>query len=188
VGKSTTLAKLASLAAYKDHHSVGLITTDTYRVAAVEQLKVYARLLKLPLQVVSNRKEMQTALRAFANRDLVLIDTAGQSPNDRSRLREIEDLLKGGKKIHPYLVLSATTKHSDTKDILRRFEPVGYKKLILTKLDESRSHGILLNAPHWSGCPITYLGVGQDVPGDIEVATRERVADLVLNLTGRFLD
>ncbi len=186
VGKSTTLAKLAALARYKDGRKVGLISTDTYRVAAVEQLSAYARLLELPLAVAEDRQQMEEALGAFGDRELVFIDTAGQGPHDEKRLREVQDLLRLEDRIHTHLVISATTKHSDTRDILKRFEPLRYDGLIVTKLDESRSHGILLNAPHWCGRPLTYLGLGQGVPQDIEVATAERVADLVLNLSQRF--
>lgn len=187
VGKSTTLAKLASIAALKEKNAVGLISTDTYRIAAAEQIKAFARLLGLPLAVVRTREEMQAALNEYAQRDVVFVDTAGQSPNDFERLRELEEMLRTGDTIRRHLVLSATTKHSDVQDILTRFDSLEYDGLVITKLDESRSHGILLNAPHWSGRPLTYLGVGQGIPRDVEVASKERVVDLMLNLSGRFL-
>ncbi len=186
VGKSTTLAKLAALSHYKDGRSVGLITTDIYRVAAVEQLRAYARLLDLPWVVAEDRHQLEEALSRYAEKELVLIDTAGQGPYDEARLKEVQEILRLGDRIQTHLVISATTKHSDTQDILRRFESLGYDALIVTKLDESLSRGILLNAPHWCGRPLSYLGTGQGVPQDIEVATQERVADLVLNLSQRF--
>jgi len=186
VGKSTTLAKLAAISAHKDHNSVGLISTDTYRIAAAEQIRVYARILGLPLAVVRTREEMQAALQEFAQRDLVFVDTAGQSPNEQLRLQELEELLGSDVQIRRLLVISATTKQSDVNNILRRFEPLRYDGIIVTKLDESRSHGVLINAPYSSGRPLVYLGVGQQVPADIELATRERVADLLLDLSGHF--
>lgn len=187
VGKSTMLAKLASIAAHKDKLSVGLITSDTHRIAAVEQIRAYARLLELPLAVARSHDEMQEALTAYHNKDVVFVDTAGQSPNESERLKELEELLGGDARIRKYLVMSATTKHSDIKDIIRRFEPIGYEALVINKLDESRTHGVLINAPYASGRPLAYLGVGQNVPQDLEVASRERVADLLLNLSGRFV-
>ncbi len=186
VGKSTTLAKLAALSSFKDGRKVGLISTDTYRVAAVEQLSAYARLLELPLIVAEDRDQMREALASYSELELVFIDTAGQGPHDEARLKEVQELLGVEDRIHTHLVISATTKHSDTRDILKRFDPLRYDGLIVTKLDESRSHGILLNAPHWCGRPLAYLGLGQNVPQDIEVATAERVADLVLNLSQKF--
>lgn len=187
VGKSTMLAKLASIAAHKDKLLVGLITSDTHRIAAVEQIRAYARLLELPLAVARTREEMQEALTAYQNKDVVFVDTAGQSPNEAERLKELEELLGEDARIRRYLVMSATTKHSDIKDIVRRFEPIGYEALIINKLDESRTHGVLINAPYVSGRPLSYLGVGQNVPQDLELASRERVVDLILNLSGRFV-
>lgn len=187
VGKSTMIAKLASIAAHKEGLAVGLITTDTYRIAAVDQMRAYARLLELPIAVARSRDEMQEALTAYAAMDIVFVDTAGQSPNEVDRLKELEVLLAGQTPIRRYLVVSATTKHSDILDILKRFEPVGYDALIINKLDESRTHGVLLNAPQQCKKPLAYLGIGQNVPQDLEVATRERLADLILHLSGRFV-
>jgi len=136
--------------------------------------------------VVRTREELAAALATFSDKELVFIDTAGQSPNEPARLQVIRELLGAQSRIHTYLVISATTKHSDIKDLLRRFETLSYEGLIITKLDESRSHGLLLNAPHWSGQPLAYLGVGQEVPRDVEVAAPERIADIVLSLSERF--
>lgn len=187
VGKTTMLAKLASLAAHVDKHSVGLITCDVYRIAAVEQVRAYARLLELPMAVARSREELEEALRAYAHMDLVFVDTAGQSPNELERLLELESLVGGAERMRRLLVLSATTKHSDIHDIIQRFDGVGYDALVINKLDESRSHGVLLNAAVASRRPVAYLGIGQNVPQDLEVASRERIADLLLDLSHHFM-
>lgn len=186
VGKTTMLARLASIAAHRDKLRVGLMTADTWRIGAVDQLRAYAQLLQLPCEVVKNREGLAATLERFSGFDLVFMDTAGQSPNDLERLQELSDLVGSDQRIHRFLVMSATTKHSDARDVIEQFRPVGYEALILNKLDESRTHGILLNAPLLAGCPLAFLGVGQQVPRDLEVATPERVADLILNLSQRF--
>lgn len=182
VGKSTTVAKLASIASKKDMHNVGLISTDIYRVAATEQLKVFAKLLDLPVAVVRSAEQMKEVLESFSDKDIVFIDTAGQSPGEQQRLDELLDIIREGNPIKRYLVLSATTKQSDLPYIIEQFTPLSYHGFIITKMDESRSHGILLNAPFLSGKPVVYLGTGQAVPQDIEVVSKERIADILLNL------
>ena len=186
VGKTTMIARLAAIAAHKEKQRVGLLTTDTHRVAAVEQMKVFSRILDLPLAVVRTRSDMEEALSAFSQHDIVFVDTAGQSPNEHERLHELETLLSADATIRRHLVMSATTRSRDVQTILERFEPIGYDGLVLTKLDESLGYGLLVNAPHWSGRPLVYFGVGQNVPADVEVATKERIVDLVLDLSGRF--
>ena len=185
VGKSTTLAKLAAIAALKERRTVAIITTDTYRVAATEQVKVYGRLLRVPVVVARSADELSEALDRHRFRDLLLVDTAGQSPNDAKRLLGLGQMMDVDAELRRYLVISATTKTSDARDVISRFGRLGVDGLLFTKLDESRTHGVILDAALSSELPISYFGIGQAVPQDIEVASVARVASLLLPLAQR---
>lgn len=182
VGKSTTLAKLAAISALKDKRTVAFITTDTYRVAAPEQLKVYGRLLKVPVVVAHGAEELEAAITRHQHRDLVLVDTAGHGPNDDRRLGDLEALLTSGCIDRRLLAVSATTKVGDLRETVRTFGRLLPDGLLFTKLDESRTHGGIVDLALWSGLPLTYFTVGQGVPQDIEVAQAARVVSLVLPL------
>lgn len=182
VGKSTTLAKLAAIAALKERRTVAIVTTDTYRVAATEQVKTYGRLLRIPVVVARGPDELAAAFERHRFRDLLLVDTAGQSPNDTGRLADLGEMIGDAPTVKRLLVMSATTKTGDAQDIVRRFGTLGLDGLLFTKLDESRTHGVILDSAVGAGLPLTYFGVGQAVPQDIEIASVARVASLLLPL------
>jgi flagellar biosynthesis protein FlhF len=169
VGKTTTIAKLAAYAKLELKQKVALLTLDTFRMAAVDQLHQYV-------------EDLRSAMRFYQDRALVLIDTAGHSPKDsevQGQLRRFLDELPG---VETHLVLSATTKPRDLADIAQRFEPLKPGRLIFTKLDETCTFGPLLSTLVRVKRPLSYLGTGQDVPQDLEMATSRRVADLILPL------
>ncbi|MBW2617261.1 MAG: AAA family ATPase [Deltaproteobacteria bacterium] len=180
VGKTTTLAKLAAHF-IQQGRSVGLITVDTYRLAATEQLSAYARLMGLELTVAFNRRELLAALHFHRDKDVVLIDTAGRNHNHLLNMNETKMLLREVEGLERWLVLSATTKDRDLTGATRRFLEIGLSGLIFTKLDETDSYGGLLNQVLRFGLPVAYLTAGQRVPEDLESASQERLLRLVLN-------
>ena len=184
VGKTTTIAKLAAQYAITDRCRVGLVTADTYRIAAVEQLRVYAEILQLPLEVVMTPSELQAALARFQDKDVVLIDTAGRSPNDATKLHELEGILHTAQPHYAALCLSATTHSDDVLSIVERFSLVPLSSIVLTKLDETTRPGWILNTCEAVDAPIAYVTTGQNVPDDIEVADAGRLVARVLGEEG----
>ncbi|MGA2062967.1 MAG: flagellar biosynthesis protein FlhF [Thermoguttaceae bacterium] len=182
VGKTTTIAKLAANYRLKEKRRVGLITVDTYRIAAVEQLRTYANIIDLPMQVVSTPKEMHEAVRQMAGMDLVLIDTAGRSPKDEIRLQELKAFISEASTDEVHLVLSSVAGSRTLQQTAERFAAVGTSALILTKLDEATGLGNLLPMLRSSRMPVSYLTNGQNVPDDIEIADSSRLAKLILGL------
>ena len=180
VGKTTTVAKLA--ANFKLAHGVrvGLITVDTYRIAAVEQLKTYAEIIDLPLAVVNDPVEMPRALDELGAVDIVFIDTAGRSPRDEVKIRELAEFLLQARPDEVHLVLSAVAGPRSLRSAVERFAMVQVDRLILTKLDEADSLGGVLAVLGLSSRPLSYLTTGQAVPDDIEPADRKRLARLIL--------
>ncbi|HUT90868.1 MAG TPA: flagellar biosynthesis protein FlhF [Thermoguttaceae bacterium] len=180
VGKTTTIAKLAANYRLKEKRNVGLITVDTYRIAAVEQLRTYAEIIDLPMQVVSTPREMREAVRRLDGLDLVLMDTAGRSPRDEIKLQELKSFLNEAGADEVHLVLSSVVGSRTLEHTARRFAAVGTTALILTKLDEATGLGNLLPLLRTSRLPLSYLTNGQNVPDDIETAEGGRLARLVL--------
>ena len=180
VGKTTTIAKLAANFRLKEKRRVGLITVDTYRIAAVEQLRTYADIIDLPMHVVSSPREMREALRRMDDLDLVLMDTAGRSPKDEVRIRELRAFLDeaGADEIH--LVLSGVTGSRTLVQTAERFAAARPTALILTKLDEATSLGNILPLLRSGGPPLSYLTNGQNVPDDIETADAAHLAGMIL--------
>ncbi len=180
VGKTTTVAKLA--ANFKLVHGLrlGLVTVDTYRIAAVEQLRTYAEIIDLPLAVANDPGEMRSAIESLGPVDLVLIDTAGRSPRDEVKIRELADFLAAAKPDEVHLVLSATSGERSLRAAVERFAVVRADRLILTKLDEADGLGGILAVIGQANLPVSYLTTGQAVPDDIEPADRRRLARLIL--------
>ena len=183
VGKTTSVAKLASEQLLKYRRQVALITVDTFRIAAVEQLKVYAKIMGLPITVVNSKGEMRAAIDKFKQADVILIDTGGRSQRDDLQMSEIYTLFHEADDIDIVLALSATTKDSDLTEITRRFGEIPLSAVMFTKLDESTTFGSLFNHAIRFKLPFAYLTTGQKVPEDIEVASKERLVDLLLNIS-----
>jgi flagellar biosynthesis protein FlhF len=180
VGKTTTLVKLASQYALVHQLKVALLTADTYRIGAVEQLRIYRDIMDLPFEAVNSPEELAPALKRYADRDLIFFDTAGRSPQNRRQIQDLKAFLEVAKPSETHLCVSATTKNTDLLPIVGKFGLVPVNRFLVTKLDETRSHGLLLNLAANFQVPISYLTTGQNVPNDIEVATPERMAELVL--------
>jgi flagellar biosynthesis protein FlhF len=176
VGKTTTLAKLAAHYAVDRQRSVGLITLDTRRIAAFEQLQTYAAVLGVPLVQVSASDRLRSAINAMRDCDLVLVDTAGCSPHDRAGLQGLRELLRQAAPDEVHLVLSATTSRSALERIVERFACLCPDCLIFTKLDEALGFGVIVSCLRKAGAKLSYFTTGQKVPGDIEVGAARRLA------------
>jgi flagellar biosynthesis protein FlhF len=180
VGKTTTIAKLAADLMLKHKKKVGLITSDTYRIAAVEQLKTYATILNIPIEVVFSPEDLDTALTKLDDCDTILMDTAGRNYLQERYIQELGDLLPDEESVQTNLVLSLTSKYEDLTKIIENFSQIDVDCLILTKLDETNSYGAILNLLHQKSYPLTYITNGQNVPDDILIATPELITELIL--------
>jgi flagellar biosynthesis protein FlhF len=181
VGKTTTMAKLAAHYLQNQGRDILLVTIDNYRVAAAEQLQIYAQIMNIPLKVISTPEQLNTVLRRHGVNKLTLIDTAGRNPRDEQSLQELEDFLGQGQGFDKYLVLSATTKDEDLVSIADRFSPLGLDGLVFTKLDETCRYASLINMQHQTGCPLTYLTAGQNVPEDLQPADPEHISKIIIH-------
>ncbi|MDY0383172.1 flagellar biosynthesis protein FlhF [Trichlorobacter sp.] len=179
VGKTTTTAKLAAMYALNRGSKVALVTMDIFRVGAVEQLKTYTKIMGIPLEVASTPKELERAVERHADCDLILVDTAGRSHKDTEKLDEMKVFLEGIQS-DIYLCLSATTKDRELEEILKRFSVFEVSKVVFTKLDECESFGCIVNLLLKANLQIAYFTTGQRVPEDIEVATSDKLAELIL--------
>ena len=180
VGKTTTLAKIAAQCVLEKGISTAFITADTYRISAVEQLKTYADILGLPIAIVYTPDELKEAIQKFRQKQLILIDTAGRSQYNRRQMAELKEFLAVNQNIEKYLVLSATTKNEDAKDIIDKFSVCKPDKVIFTKTDETKSLGIILNILRRKEMRLSYLTNGQSVPDDIVPAEAGKLAELFL--------
>ncbi len=179
VGKTTTIAKLISIYAHKGKE-VAVVTNDTYRIAAAEQIKRVAQLLGVPIRICRRPEEVAHALGELADRDLVLVDTAGRSQKNARRLEELKEVLAAAKPDETHLVVSMTTQPETVVDVAERFAPCGYDRLVITKLDEALKVGVVLDVLSRVQTDLSFITTGQEIPRDIEVADSERLVSLIL--------
>jgi len=180
VGKTTTVAKLAANYRLRENRKVALITVDTFRVAATEQLRTYADIIDVPMEVASTPREMRAAVQKLQDHELILMDTAGRNPHDEIKLQELRSILSEAQPDEVHLVLSAINSTTNLACAAERFADVGTTALLLTKLDEATRHGQLLSVLRDAQLPLSYMTNGQNVPDDIEPATAQKVAYLML--------
>jgi len=180
VGKTTTIAKLAGRLALVEKKKVGLITVDTYRIGAIEQLKTYAEIMNIPFEVVITMKEMEEAIEGMKDCDVVLIDTTGRSCKNAMQISELRAFVQKANPNHINMVISATTKNSDIKSILKGYSELEYDNIIITKLDETTVYGSLYNIAKIANKPVNFITTGQNVPDDIMVPTKEEIASFIL--------
>lgn len=183
VGKTTTIAKLASRYSLEEKKKVALLTTDTYRIAAAEQLRTYANILQVPFRVLYTEEELMTALRDFYQYDYIFIDTTGHSHQNEEQKKNIEQLIqnvKGMAETQSFLVLSVTTKYKDLLKIVDNYSTISEYELIFTKLDETYTLGNVLNLRLYTGKSVAYVTCGQNVPEDIETFDPQTTVKLLL--------
>ena len=182
-GKTTTLAKIAARAALEEKKKVGLVTTDTYRIAAAEQLKTYARIMQIPIEVASDKAAFRVALAKLSDRDLVLVDTPGKNTAEPGYIDRLRDLFQLDTPVEASLLLPLTSSQDNLAENVARFRPVGYQSIIFTKLDESRHFGRIYNVIDQERKPVSWVTNGQNVPQDIEKIDPGRLARMIMTST-----
>lgn len=180
VGKTTTIAKIAAEQVLKHHRKVGFITSDTYRIAAIEQLKTYATILNIPLEVVFSPQDLNKAFTQLKDSDVIFMDTAGRNFRNEMYVSELHSLMQGKGKSETFLVLSLTTKYKDMKVITDNFSKFNLDKVLFTKMDETDSYGSIVNLLHDFPLKLSYVTHGQNVPDDITVADEHAIIDLIM--------
>lgn len=180
VGKTTTIAKLAANFVLKEGYKVALVTADTYRIAAVEQLKIYGDIIGVPIEIVYSPEELKAALKRHEDKHLVLIDTAGRSPSNHQQLTELQSLLAVDPCIETHLVLSTTTKYRDAMEIVNKFSACSPQRFLFTKVDEASNLGTVLNLLYHFPTTLSYMTTGQSVPDDIELISSTKLANMIL--------
>ena len=182
VGKTTTIAKIAANLKLRQNKKVGLITIDTYRIGAVDQLRMYARIIDVPIKVVLTPAELKETVESMRDLDVVLIDTAGRCQNDQLKLTELKTFMDAAGPDETHLVLSSTTHHAHMLSAAEKFGALGVDRIILTKLDEAISFGVVLSVLRKVDASISYITTGQDVPDDIEIGNGRRIAQMLLGI------
>lgn len=180
VGKTTTIAKIAANITFVDKKEVALITLDTYRISAAEQLRTFAEIIDIPINVVFEPIELQYAISDQSHKDIILIDTAGRSPYNDEHMEELKAFIEVAQPDEIILVLSVITESSDLINIYQRFSILNIDKVIFTKLDETQNYGQILNALYEIKKPIAYLTNGQNVPDDIQTPDALYIAKMLL--------
>ncbi|MBS8263478.1 flagellar biosynthesis protein FlhF [Mesobacillus boroniphilus] len=183
VGKTTTLAKVAADCVLKHQKKVAFITTDTYRIAAIEQLKTYAKILDVPIEVCYNMDDFKAATDKFSEYDLVFIDTAGRNFRNQKYVNDLKSVIDFGKDMETYLVLALTSKQKDMEEIRKQFSLIHIDQFIFTKLDETAIYGSMINMAIKFSTGIAYLTNGQDVPDDLIEANPEKIANSILGVS-----
>ncbi|MCH7525884.1 MAG: flagellar biosynthesis protein FlhF [Planctomycetes bacterium] len=180
VGKTTTIAKLAANHKLRQGRKVGLITVDSSRIAAAEQLRTYAEIIEVPLEIVTTPQRMASVIASMHERDVVFIDTAGRSQNDQAGLLELKPFLDAAKPHEVHLVLSGAYAACVLKEMFERFSVLSPDRVLFTKLDEAVGFGVILNCLQRAEARLSYVTTGQDVPDDIEVGLAARLAGLIV--------
>ncbi len=181
IGKTTTIAKLAADFTLKKNKKVGLMTADTYRIAAVEQLQTYSDIVNIPLKILYNNREMKKIIKEdFKDFDLVLIDTAGSSWNDQIQLGRLKEICNQDFIDEKQLLISLNTKTDDLKEIINKFSIINPDRLLITKIDETTVFGDIINIKNNFDIPFSYITDGQDVPDDIKKASPDLLINYIL--------
>jgi flagellar biosynthesis protein FlhF len=179
VGKTTTIAKLAAIAKLVQQHDVALISADTYRIGAIEQLRTFAAIADIPMEVVYTPGEVKAALKKHRSKDLVLVDTMGRSQRGKKEIAELGKFLDATAADEIHLVVSAPTSEATLRDVVEQFVPAGPDRIILSKIDEAASLGAIINVVRSCKLPISYVTYGQNVPDDIAIAEAGELARMI---------
>lgn len=181
VGKTTTLAKIAANFVIEGKYNIGLITADTYRIGAVEQLKIYSEILQLPLKIAYNKDDMIKAFNYFRDKDLILIDTAGRSHKDSLQMSELNDILNSTPNKEIYLLINANIDYRGLESIIDKYNFLDDYKLIITKIDEAENYGNMLNIKYISNKELSYYTTGQNLPDDIQIIDVKNIVEKLIN-------
>ena len=190
VGKTTTIAKIASSYVFEEKKKVAMLTMDTYRIAATEQLHTYANILEVPFRIIYGAEEFEEACEVFKEYDYIFVDTAGHSYQNEEQMDNTQkyvEKINGLVEMQAFLVLSATTKYKDLKKIADKYKKVVPFQLIFTKLDETTSYGNLYNLKMYTDAPIAYVTYGQNVPDDMERFQPQKCVKQLLGGNSRYV-
>ena len=182
VGKTTTLAKIAADCILQYNKKIAFITTDTYRIAAIEQLKTYANILNVPIEVCYNLEDFQKAIELFDCYDHVFIDTAGRNFRNRKYVEDLKNIIDFKRNMETFLVLSLTSKQIDMEEIFQQFSSITIDKLIFTKSDETSTFGAMFNMIYFRQKAAAYMTNGQNVPEDMVVASPENIVNRIIGV------
>jgi flagellar biosynthesis protein FlhF len=182
VGKTTTLAKIAAECVINHKKKIAFITTDTYRIAAIDQLKTYAKILNVPMEVCYTTDDFKNATEKFIDYDLILIDTAGRNFRNRQYVEDLKQVIDFDNQMETYLVLSLTSKQRDMEDIYEQFSIIEIDKFIFTKADETSSYGAMLNLITKFNKGVAYMTNGQNVPDDMIEGKKELIAKTIIGV------
>jgi Flagellar GTP-binding protein len=180
VGKTTTLAKIGAIYSLFNSFNIAFITIDTFRVGAMEQMKIYGDIIGASVDIVMSPDELREAIARNSDKDLILIDTTGRPSKNTYQLEELKVFLDVLDFVEIYLVINATTQKRDMLQIIKDYELIAYSQIIISKVDETIAPGSIVNAAYYTGLPIAYITNGQDVPDDIEVANPKLLASYVM--------
>ena len=180
-GKTTTLAKLAAHYALEKKSRVGVITTDTYRIAATEQLRVYTDIIGVPLAVAPEKELFSRSVRQFSDKDVILVDTPGRSRKDQDALTKLKDSLGSEAEMETSLLLSLSSSREHLLDAAVRYEVLDYRNIVFTKTDECTRFGFIYDVLDQAEKPVLYVTTGQNVPQDIEASTPDKLAEWILS-------
>jgi flagellar biosynthesis protein FlhF len=181
VGKTTTIGKLAAQLVLKAKKKVGLISIDNYRIGAMDQLKTYAAIMGIPCFPAFNRSDLLFALRRMEGRDVVLVDTAGQSHYDSTRIAELRNMISGDPPISSHLLMNVSTRDSEMRKVAINFSQLKFQSYVFTKIDEAERCGSIVNQIMKLHVPISFITTGQNVPEDIERADKGKIVHLLMN-------
>ena len=181
VGKTTTLAKVAADYAIRKNKKVALVSLDTYRLGAVDQLQIYGDIMNLPVEVAGGKSELREIVNKHSDKDLILIDTTGRSHRDKEYSQQLKEIFDAVSGVETHLVLSVTAQEKLFSTTYQQFLPLGVDRVLFTKLDEGLNFGALFNFSVRNRVPLSYFTVGQNVPEDLEIAGPDKVISLIFN-------
>ena len=181
VGKTTTIAKIAAEYALRRGQKLVLVSLDTYRLGAIDQLRVYGEIMEVPFEVAGGKEDLLRIVDSHSDKDLILIDTTGRSHQDKDYSGELKEIFDDVGEVEIHLVLSVTAQEKLFAATYRQFSSIGVDRVLFTKLDEGLSFGSLFNFSVRNRLPISYFTSGQRVPEDLEVARPDRVISLIFN-------
>lgn len=181
VGKTTTIAKIAADYAIRKNKKVALVSLDTYRLGAVDQLRIYGDIMRLPVEAAGGGEELRQIVKGHSDKGLILVDTTGRSHRDKDYSRQLKEIFAAVGSVETHLVLSVAAHEKQFATTYQQFCPLGVDRVLFTKLDEGLNFGSLFNFSVRNRVPLSYFTVGQNVPEDLETATPEKVISLIFN-------
>ncbi|KAA3657764.1 MAG: flagellar biosynthesis protein FlhF [Calditrichaeota bacterium] len=180
VGKTTSIAKIAAQLNLQQQAKVGLVSIDTYRIAAIDQLKTFAEIAEIPMKIAFTPPQLEYIVQSFSDCDYIFLDTTGRNPRNRIFQRELRHFLEKIAVTEVHLTLSATTRYAELEDIIQCYQQLPFDKILFTKIDEVMDAAAMLNLAKLTDKPVSYVCNGQNIPDDLIKATQEKLAEIVV--------